>query len=293
MISFKKFYYEYHGHKVIHLNQIYTHFKDIDPNRKFIFLAGDSSLDNKYWILKESHEQAVNGYEQIIDQKQMVPDVSYHINKFLVASSKTEYVSINAAVEESTIDIRKSGLLEQDQFIKEKITDNDILIVSVGGNDIALRPSLYTAWNMVLMIYLNTISMINMGPRVAFGMNYFINKFSAEVKDYIKELIGDKKPRKVIVCMIYYPDEKTTGSWADTTLGYLGYNTNPKKLQAAIQQIYAYATSKVHIEGVSVEPFALFNVLDGTDTDDYIQRVEPSVQGGRKMGEALVKACFI
>ena len=32
----------------------------------------------------------------------------------------------------------------------------------------------------------------------------------------------------------------------------------------------------------------LFNVLDGKTTDDYVARVEPSSQGGRKMAEFIL-----
>ena len=36
----------------------------------------------------------------------------------------------------------------------------------------------------------------------------------------------------------------------------------------------------------------LFEVLDGSDTRDYVQRVEPSPQGGRKMAVALMDVIY-
>jgi len=39
-----------------------------------------------------------------------------------------------------------------------------------------------------------------------------------------------------------------------------------------------------------VEPFALFEPLDGSRPADYVQRVEPSAQGGRRMASALMDA---
>jgi hypothetical protein len=39
----------------------------------------------------------------------------------------------------------------QDAFIRDHITRDDVLIVSVGGNDIALSPTLRTAVNMLLV----------------------------------------------------------------------------------------------------------------------------------------------
>lgn len=45
---------------------------------------------------------------------------------------------------------------------------------------------------------------------------------------------------------------------------------------------------KISIPGTEVIPLPLFNVLDGKNTDDYVARVEPSPQGGRKMAEYLL-----
>jgi hypothetical protein len=37
-----------------------------------------------------------------------------------------------------------------------------------------------------------------------------------------------------------------------------------------------------------VIPFPLFSILDGKDSHDYVQRVEPSSQGGEKIAQALL-----
>ena len=54
-----------------------------------------------------------------------------------------------------------------------------------------------------------------------------------------------------------------------------------------IEKIYEDATCKVEIDGTTVIPFPLFKVLDGKNTKDYAQRVEPSILGGKKIGKAL------
>lgn len=46
--------------------------------------------------------------------------------------------------------------------------------------------------------------------------------------------------------------------------------------------------SKISIPGTDVIPVPLFNVLDGKNPHDYIARVEPSSQGGRKVAEYLL-----
>ena len=57
-----------------------------------------------------------------------------------------------SAVEESTLEDRKTDLLHQDKFIVYNITNNDTLVVSVGGNDIALKPNLNTIVSLKLLI---------------------------------------------------------------------------------------------------------------------------------------------
>ena len=43
--------------------------------------------------------------------------------------------------------------------------------------------------------------------------------------------------------------------------------------------------------GVEVVPLALSEALDGRTEGDYVQRVEPSVSGGRKMARLILRAC--
>lgn len=46
----------------------------------------------------------------------------------------------------------------------------------------------------------------------------------------------------ILVCMIYFLDEKVVPSWANTSLGAMGYNQNPSKLQLYIRKLYEVAT---------------------------------------------------
>ena len=289
-INSDNFYGNYHGHKIEHLNDLFDGLNKIKPNGHIVYLAGDSSLDNKYWLLDYGRNKAVNGYEYILEPGLSRPDVCYYMNNLLV---KSDYTVINCAIEESTLASRNNNLLlPQDRFIHYNIRDDDILVVSVGGNDIALNPSWNTIWNMGTMMYLNNIDNIRRGPQKAngaWGMKHFINMFKNDVRKYIMKLIGTRRPKKIIVCMIYYPDEKITGSWADKVLGYLGYNKDPQKLQEAIKQIFIHATSKIIIPGSEVIPFPMYKIMNGRDTHDYVQRVEPSHQGGKKLADAFVK----
>eukprot|EP00804_Cyclotella_cryptica_P015462 CCRYP_008051-RA/>CCRYP_008051-RA protein AED:0.11 eAED:0.11 QI:843/1/1/1/1/0.8/5/188/146 len=110
------------------------------------------------------------------------------------------------------------------------------------------------------------------------------------IQKYIEALTSKTKPAKILVCMIYYPDENNVPSWANASLGALGYNTNPGKIQLLIRKFFEEATSHIRISGTEVIPIPLFHSLDGTRSEDYVARVEPSASGGRKMAELLLDA---
>jgi hypothetical protein len=114
--------------------------------------------------------------------------------------------------------------------------------------------------------------------------------FGTRVQHYIEKLTAKVKPNKILVAMIYYPDEANVPSWANGALGALGYNSHPEKVQLLIRKMFEQATSRISIGGGSVEviPIPLFIPLDGTRSEDYVARVEPSAIGGRKMAEYLL-----
>jgi len=270
------YYQTYSGHTTRHLETVLTQLRK--KNDHVTFLAGDSSLDNKYWILDQPWRSAVkNGYHLAIPT--MKPDVCYHLNCL-------GYPTVNCAVEASTL-AQREGLLPQDQFIRRYMQPDDTLIVSIGGNDIALAPSMQTIWNLLKLVYLNTDNMIQ--QESAFGMPYFVSMFQHGIENYIVQLTMLARPRKVIVCGIYYPDEAITNSWADKTLGFLGYNSNPLRLQLIIQKIYQCAISKVKVPGLHIEYVPMFSVLDGKTSSDYVHRVEPSATGGQKLAVCFSK----
>ena len=96
-----KYYSNYYGHTIEDLTKVHKYFRLQQKN--IIFLAGDSSLDNKYW-LKNQYIDALNGYDKILTPKLMKQDICYHMNKKL-AQNKQNYACINTAREESTISI--------------------------------------------------------------------------------------------------------------------------------------------------------------------------------------------
>jgi hypothetical protein len=95
----------------------------------FIYLCGDSSLDNKHWFFNSRKSKtsqmnlgftapALNGYEDVLHTpSRMVKDVCYHMNDLAAEKYGPGRVcTIMSSIEESTIEDRfaaASGLLVQ------------------------------------------------------------------------------------------------------------------------------------------------------------------------------------
>jgi hypothetical protein len=324
-LSAGDFYSEYHGHPISQLEALHASLVRLGEARdgrrpRFAFLVGDSSLDNKHWFFGPSASKASQlhdgaftaaatpGYADVLAPPRMVMDVSYHMNALLAErrdgagglGGEAVY-AINASVEESTIADRLAAdadggvrLLAHDAFVRDALTERDVVVLSLGGNDVALRPSAATIAAMGLLTRVTPTWLLRLG--CAPGLGHFFALFHDRIEEIVTKIAaanGGRKPAKVLVCMIYYLDETPGGSWADGVLSKLGYDSDPAKLKLIIQMLFErVAAAGFRVDGVEVVPFALFKVLDGTDSRDYVQRVEPSVQGGRKMARAIVDELF-
>jgi hypothetical protein len=277
------FYGEYHGHKVAHLERI------IDPlrgERSVAYLVGDSTLDNKHWIPHDAVE-ACNGYERVLDPPRSRADVCYWVNRECERRGLGgQLCCVNAAIEESTLGLRAGGaLLPQDAFVRGHVGPKDVIVASCGGNDIALRPTKWTAVSMLVLLCCPKW-LIHSG--LAPGLGHFVRLFRDAAAEYLEELVAERRPRAIIACMLYYLDTRPGDSWADVVLEKLGYNSDPSKLQLVMRKVFELGVSGIRVDGVPVLPVALYEALDGTDTLDYVQRVEPSAQGGEKMARLLL-----
>jgi len=317
-ISSERFYAEYSGHEVALLRPLHDHLRATrGGGRECVFFAGDSSLDNKFWF--DTKFEAVNGYEEVLQPPHMKADICYHFNKELERRGLTRVFALNTAVEATSLNSRSCGcLLAQDRLIQRCITQQDTLLVSIGGNDLALNPVLATVSNIIPLICLPQVCIercacacpinthVDLGccgcglPGCLFGtpfgwppgLGYFVDLFKNRVENYVRSVIGNARPRRVVVCMIYYLDVHGRGSWADCFLCAMGYDCAPGRLQAAIRAVFNLATRRIRIPGVDVIAYPLFEVLDGSNSADYVQRVEPSPLGGQKMARALVDALY-
>ena len=295
-ISTAGFFFEYKGHPIQDLAAFHQTTSFYRPGTPVVYLAGDSSLDNKYWLPSAGGDDddeplpvpVPEIYDLALHPPRPKPDVAFWMNHFLGAGA----TAINLAVEASLLRQRHGEhLLEHDEFIRDHIRTEDVLIVSVGGNDIAMSPTLSTICHMLLLVWLTPLFCIRNDHLAWLILRHFTSLFKTQTERYIAKLVSKTKPRAVLVCMIYHPLEASAAqsSWADRPLKYLGYDRAPRRLQTAIEKMYELATSRVRVPGVQVVPFPLFGVLDGKEAGDYVERVEPSVEGGQKIAEAFAE----
>jgi len=309
-VTKSSFYNEYFGHKISDLTTIHRYLRQ--SHQQLIYLVGDSSLDNKFWFAEEG--RAVNGYEAVLDPPISRQDVAYWMNREIVRCNlSSQYAAINCAVEHATIGSKCSGLSPQDVFLRDRIDSNDVLVISIGGNDVALAPAPCTILNMLSLLCCTTTECIKdyscgcalpvddycMGCACSAasnlcacppGMGYFIHMFGTRIQLLVDRLTSIRRPKLIVICMIYFLDEHTTPSWANGVLGCLGYNTNPLKLQTMIKQVFRLATQKIRVSGSEVLALPLFECLDGKHTEDYCARVEPSAIGGEKLASFILEA---
>jgi len=100
-------------------------------------------------------------------------------------------IRLQTLVEATTLSERCFTLKPQDEFLRDNIGKDDILLVSVGGNDIALRPSICTIASMAGLLCLPT-TLVETGcscwaPQVciAYWKNYlFASKSNAGRMSY-------------------------------------------------------------------------------------------------------------
>jgi len=309
-VSKSSFYNEYFGHKVSDLTTIHRHLRQ--NHRQMIYLAGDSSMDNKYWFTEEG--RAVNGYETVLEPPISKQDIAYWMNREIVKRNfSNQYAAINCAVEHATIGSKCCGLSPQDEFLRNHIDTNDVLVISIGGNDVALAPAPCTIVSMLSLLCCTTTDCINnysCGCALPVddyckgcacgaasnlcacppGLGYFVHLFGTRIQHIVDRLTSIKRPKLIVVCMIYFLDEHPTASWANTVLSILGYDSNPLKLQTVIKQVFRLATQKIRISGSEVLALPLFECLNGKHSADYCARVEPSAVGGEKLASFILEA---
>ena len=75
-VNAQRYYGEYHGHKVGHLKIVHDKMRAGEKD-SIVFLAGDSSLDNKYWF--DDTVSAIEPYSKVEVRPHEGIDVSFQL----------------------------------------------------------------------------------------------------------------------------------------------------------------------------------------------------------------------
>ena len=122
-------------------------------------------------------------------------------------------------------------------------------------------------------------------------MKHLCRLFGERTERYLNRLTQHRKPKAVVVCGLYFPQEYAKGapaSWADLVLSLTLYNRNPKHLQEALKVACRLGTRSVKVKGTRTRHAPLYLALDpAPDSQDFTQRVEPSAWGSGKLASYL------
>jgi hypothetical protein len=313
-IDAQAYYQVWSGHKVAHLEAVHSELVAQGKTR-FVWLAGDSSMDNKRWLFRpqgwidartDEHTRvvprgykiparamvpAVNGMEHILEPAKSVEDVCHWLNAELSQTEGFEDMAVMmTSVEASLLRDRENKLLAQDMFIRDHIGAEDVLIVSVGGNDVALNPT-DEIYSLMTELTAEAMAAEALGklPNVSNAkLAPFISLLRDQLQAYIVKLVRKTRPRLIIVCAIYFPCEIAGSSWAE--MFFQAYDVSPAFFQSLIRSLFAHAISQVRVPGVDrVVHVPLYNVLDPKDATHYVKRVEPSSIGGHLMAQRFLE----
>jgi hypothetical protein len=255
--------------------------------------------DNMYTV-NTAHE-ATTLYERYINKVTNLKENNLEENNFL---HKTHYN--NQIKDESNYDINeiyKTDRFTTDYIVQTLMTNNDNIIISIGNNDIAmsknhiLKNSLTTIiqkWNSENSI--EDIKDLKDIKDIESDLQNFIIHYKDNIKKYIKSITRFNKPKKILICTIYYfnAGESVDSFWGDKIIEQ-NFLCKPDLHKSFINYIHENATEKLANElnlefkkTTKVSAIKLSDVLDGTDPNDYKFRVEPSEKGGRKIANLII-----
>lgn len=180
-------------------------------------------------------------------------------------------VCVNAAVEESCL---KDAPSAHDGFVLSHVKPGDFVVISIGGNDLILKPSNSVLMSMGVGTYLVPDSCID--TALSWLPNPLYDLFVTRTQEYVDMFY--KASRKVVYTP-YFPCQSGVG-WASRLLDRI----NMDKAQTTIRAVHNIYHKKLK-DITAAAP--LYEALDCTNELDYKYRVEPSVQGGKKISHFL------
>lgn len=169
----------------------------------------------------------------------------------------------------------ESSVSDQERFARKNFKADDVLIVSLGSNDIAYSFHRDNEPNEVpatakheherdALAQKNRSGVADLfdeaddaeferlvtsaaHPAMQRLIEYYKDGVTAYLTDLLEGVDAANLPRKILVCMIYFPAEKHSHSWARNALDAMHYTKNPERLQLVIRTLFVKATSAIKL----------------------------------------------
>lgn len=277
MLSSKEYYATEKGHSAENVRKVHKGLLDFGYER-FVFLVGSSTLDNKNYVSNSMSYYPVSGYEKVLTDS-CLPDICFYMNYFLKVDGNRQSC-INCAIEDSDITERLSELYGQDAFIRDNISEEDTLVISVGFDEFT---SQRTQFNMRMLLRVSEQDFSDRSPCYL----HFKSIVCERLEMYIKEVTSKKIPKCVIICMGYYPCDATSKCNNPCCLKCIVYDKNPEGIKHLMKVIFEDAITKIAIPKVRIKFLSLYDVIDNKDEKLYTNCIYPSQEGGVLIARAI------
>ena len=200
---------------------------------KNVYLIGDSIIKNDLYVSKEK-------------------SVENHINN-LLKSNKSGEIDDNLRINVNNLAVDNSvinDIYDQIKFIPEDSKDMNVIILSVGGNDILRK-----------YVYMYNTDFV--------GLTTLFNKYKQLV-----ERIKSRFPEpdyKLVIMNIYYPPDKQMFS---------PFYPHIKEWNKSIDNLVNKSNNDIGLIRIDEKI---------TDKEDFVNKIEPSEIGGEKIAREIIQ----
>jgi hypothetical protein len=199
---------------------------------KNVYLIGDSIIKNDLYVSRGK-------------------SVEYYINTLLKPYKSDEIVPppvnvTNLAIDNSVI----NDIYEQLKFIPEDSQDNNIIFLSVGGNDILKK-----------YVYMYNTDFV--------GLTTLFNKYKELVERIQKQF--PEPQYKLVIMNIYYPPDKQIFS---------PFYPHIKEWNKSIDDYISKSNTNIGLIRIDEKI---------TEKEDFVNKIEPSERGGEKIAMEITQ----
>lgn len=267
----EKYYITYDGHLPEHIQYIRNKYLEKGKN-KFVYLTGESLFDNKRYIKTKSDTI----YKNIFEKEYVLNDIENQLNVKLLY----DYVCLNCSYSDSSLTDRNKRIYENDNFVRDNISTDDMLLIGLNGSDFFER----TNQDLVSKISYTLEHPVEENKSLLFICEYIHDN----LKKYIDNLTKFQYPGKIIVFCYLYPSENEDKA-LDTIFNLNGYKKRPTRFKNMLNFIFKYLILKFK----DIKFIQLDKVISCKDNSLYSGKLRLNEKGGDILTNSIIKEIFV